>query len=260
MKQYKAPVLLNQQVSNRYWHMIVNTSMLDQSVEPGQFFQIRCADKYTPFLRRPLSVYRINEHTTEFLYLVKGKGTTEMTTIEQGDTIDLMGPLGNGFQIDSSMKTILLVARGVGVATLAAVAQAAYNKQIHCVAILSARTKEDLLAAEFLEGFGADVYKVTEEDGTSDVTNVQSIITNEIFGKYKIDCIYTCGSRRLSKLAQEMSTNYDIPGQIALEEHMGCAMGACFACVCDVMDGDVTKSVRVCIEGPVFPLRKVVIE
>lgn len=259
MKKYQAPVLLNRQVSERYWHMIVDTSQMDTPVDPGQFFHIRCSDKQSPFLRRPLSVYKVNENTIEFLYLVKGLGTKEMSFIEQNETIDIMGPLGKGFYLDPTAKTILLVARGVGVATLAALAQAAYLQGTHCVVILSARTNEDLLAADFLKGFGADVYSVTEEEGTSAVENVTELITNEVLKRFKIDAIYTCGSKRLSKLSQEIANTFDIPGEIALEEHMGCAMGACFACVSDIREEDTVKSVRVCIEGPVFPLKKVVL-
>ncbi|WP_283152599.1 dihydroorotate dehydrogenase electron transfer subunit [Guptibacillus hwajinpoensis] len=260
MKKYQAKVLSNKQVSKRYWHMVVDTSMIQTPVKPGQFFHIRCADTFSPFLRRPLSVYRINEETTEFLYLVKGQGTIAMSQIKEGDTLDLMGPLGTGFTLDQQAKTILLVARGVGVATLAAVAQAAYNQGTHCVAILSARTKEDLLAAEFLEGFGATVYKVTEEESTSHVEHIEKVILRDIFSQYKIDCIYTCGSRRLSRLSQKTANKHHIQGEIALEEHMSCAMGACYACVCDIRDQEKIKSVRVCIEGPVFPLDKVVME
>ncbi|ASN06203.1 iron-sulfur cluster-binding protein [Virgibacillus necropolis] len=259
MKSYQAVVLLNRQVSKRYWHMIIDTTKLNSPVDPGQFFHIRCSDNQSPFLRRPLSVYKVNDNTIEFLYLVKGLGTKEMSFIEENETIDIMGPLGEGFHLESTARTILLVARGVGVATLAALAQAAYFQGTHCVVILSARTNEDLLAADFLKGFGADVYSVTEEEGTSAVENVKGLIVNEIFEKFKIDNIYTCGSKRLSRLAQEVAETYDIPGEIALEEHMGCAMGACFACVSDIKEEGIVKSVRVCIEGPVFPLRKVLL-
>jgi len=71
--------------------------------------------------------------------------------------------------------------------------------------------------------------------------------------------LYTCGSKRLSRLMQEVARREQLPGEIALEEHMGCAMGVCFACVCDLNDGSATKSVRVCVDGPVFPLEQVVI-
>lgn len=260
MKQYHAPVLSNIQVSERYWHMTVDSSALPFKPDPGQFFHIRCAGTYSPFLRRPLSIYQIHEHTLEFLYVVKGKGTTAMTRIRKGDTLDMMGPVGKGFELYKQAETVLLIARGVGIATLAAVAQAAFQQKAHCVAVLSARTEEDLLAAEYLEEFGATVYKVTDEGGTSDVNHVKQLIQEDILPRYKIDSLYTCGSRRLSKLAQSIAFDHQIPGEIALEEHMGCAMGACFACVCDIQEGRERKSVRVCMEGPVFPLEKVVME
>lgn len=101
---------------------------------------------------------------------------------------------------------------------------------------------------------------MTDEGGTSDVDHVKQLIQEDILPRYKIDSLYTCGSRRLSKLAQSIAFDHQIPGEIALEEHMGCAMGACFACVCDIQEGRERKSVRVCMEGPVFPLEKVVME
>ncbi|WP_240374542.1 dihydroorotate dehydrogenase electron transfer subunit [Bacillus piscicola] len=258
MKQHFMPIISNQQVSSRYWHMVVDSSRLTSPIEPGQFFHIRCSQGSFPFLRRPFSIYRINESTIEFLYLVKGEGTQEMTHLQAGEMLDVVGPLGVGFSLDKSADTILLVARGVGIATLAALAQEAVEKNVKCAAILSARSKDDLLAADLLQGFGAEVYKVTEEDGTSDVANVEEIIRG-ILKRNKIDGIYTCGSRRLSRLSQNIANEYHIPGEIALEEHMGCAMGACFACVCDVKEDTGVKSVRVCLEGPVFSLEKVVL-
>ncbi|MEQ6390632.1 dihydroorotate dehydrogenase electron transfer subunit [Bacillaceae bacterium S4-13-58] len=260
MKQYQALVKFNRQVSNRYWHMEIDRTTMNVDIQPGQFFHIRCADHFSPFLRRPFSIYQINKDTIEFLYLVKGLGTKAMTTIQEGDHIDLVGPLGNGFVIPDFAKSILLVARGVGVATLAAIAQEAFEKNVHVVAVLSARTRDDLLASEYLEGFGATVYRVTEEEGNSDVDHVRGLIEEEILKEHEIDTIYTCGSKRLSRLSQRIAKENNIYGEIALEEHMGCAMGACFACVCDIQEEEEMKSVRVCIEGPVFPLSKVVIE
>ncbi|RSL31503.1 dihydroorotate dehydrogenase electron transfer subunit [Salibacterium salarium] len=261
MKQHLLPIISNVQVSERYWHMKVDTETMRDSIEPGQFFHIRCSDGISPFLRRPFSIYRINrtEDTIEFLYLVKGEGTKDLTRKQPGETADLVGPLGYGFQLQPSYDEILLTARGVGIATLAALAQDAQNKGVRCTAILSARSKNDLLAAETLQDFGADVYNVTEEEGTSDVDAVETLM-RDIIGSKNITSLYTCGSRRLSRLNQRLADEYGLPGEIALEEQMGCAMGACFACVCDIDENGKRKSVRVCLEGPVFPLEKVVIQ
>lgn len=260
MQATKLKVLSNVQVSSRYWHMVVDMSKLQQRVEPGQFFHILCSDEYVPFLRRPFSVYRVNgsEGTLEFLYLVKGLGTKRLTQIAEGGTVDVFGPLGRGFTLQEDWDCILLLARGVGIATLAALAQHAAEKGVRTVAILSARTRNDLLAAETLQQLGTDVYNVTEEEGTSDVGNVRELIY-EILEKHSIKAAYTCGSKRLARLLQDIAVTRNIPSEIALEEHMGCAMGVCFACVCDVKEDGLVRPVRVCREGPVFPLEKVVI-
>lgn len=252
-------ILSNIQVSARYWHMVVEAPELVHHIEPGQFFNILCGEPTFPFLRRPFSIYRINkdEGTIEFLYLVQGAGTKKMTEFQTGEKVDILGPLGVGFTLEEEWETVLLLARGVGIATLAALAQEAANQHKKCVAILSARSHNDLLATETLQGLGAEVYKVTEEDGTSDVENVEKLI-EQIVSEQKIDAAFTCGSKRLSKLMQQVTRKHSIPGQIALEENMACGMGACFACVCDIQDENETLSVRVCTEGPVFDLEKVV--
>ncbi|WP_245723024.1 dihydroorotate dehydrogenase electron transfer subunit [Natribacillus halophilus] len=261
MKDQEVKILSNIQVSERYWHMVVDASGLASDVEPGQFFYIDCGQENESFLRRPFSVYRINQddQTLEFLYLTKGLGTQALTKLKQGETVRSFGPLGQGFSLQEDAQKILLLARGVGIATLAALAQEASKKGVQCAAILSARSHNDLLAAEMLQGFGAEVHKVTEEDGTSDVENVRDII-EDITARHNIDAAYTCGSRRLSRLLQDITSKKDIPAEIALEEHMGCAMGVCYACVCDVVEDDEIRTVRVCLEGPVFPLQKVMMQ
>lgn len=254
-------VISNVQVSNRYWHMVVDASEIEKEISPGQFFNIQCTDESFPFLRRPFSIYRINkkDHTIEFLYLVKGLGTLKLTNIKAGEVVNVFGPLGHGFSLNNEWKTILLLARGVGIATLAALAQKATERNIKCIAILSARSQNDLLATETLQGLGAEVYKVTEEDRTSDVANVEQLM-EDIFNKHDINACFTCGSKRLSKLMQRMTIEKRIPAQIALEEHMGCAMGVCFACVCNIKQNGRIESVRICKDGPVFDLAKVVLD
>lgn len=260
MKSIPMKICANQQVSERYWHMTVDASELNEEVLPGQFFQLRCGHDINPFLRRPFSIYRINrkDKTLEFLYLVKGAGTQRLTLMQAGEHVDVFGPLGTPFALQVEWKTILLLARGVGIATLAALAQDAAEKGVQAVAVLSARSRNDLLAAETLQGFGARVFHVTDEEDTSSVENVRGLL-DTLLQENRIDAAFTCGSKRLSRLLQEVTRQHAIPAQIALEEHMGCAMGVCFACVCDVREGDHLKTVRVCKEGPVFPLEKVVL-
>ncbi|WP_080872625.1 dihydroorotate dehydrogenase electron transfer subunit [Oceanobacillus timonensis] len=261
MKDYYLTVLKNQQVSNRYWHMVLDSSVIQEKIEPGQFFNIKTADQqtYYPLLRRPFSIYLINDNTLEFLYKVEGEGTKQISTYHPGEKVNLLGPAGVSFSINKEYKKILLLARGVGIATLAALSQKAAQMNIEIYAILSARKQDDLLAMKTMEKYCTKVYCVTEEAGTSDVENVREMI-RDLIKTHHIDTAYTCGSRRLSMLLQKMAKVNGIAGQIALEEYMACGMGVCYSCVCDIKKQGVTYTVKSCEDGPVFPLEEVVME
>jgi dihydroorotate dehydrogenase electron transfer subunit len=257
----KAKIISNEQISLRYCHMKIAISDWSVSdVSPGQFFHIRTTDDISPLLRRPFSIYRINEidNTLEFLYLVKGAGTKKLAERKPNELLDIFGPLGNTFTIPEKSKGLLLVARGVGIATLSALAFAAGKKGIPCFAILSARTKEDILVEKELNDAGIKTFLVNDLDGTSDPANVK-MLAEELIGSKQVDSIYTCGSKRLSILMKEIAERHNLFAEIALEENMGCAMGACYACVCDIQVGNEIQTIRICQDGPVLPLKKVVL-
>ncbi|MEN1967909.1 dihydroorotate dehydrogenase electron transfer subunit [Lentibacillus sp. N15] len=261
MKDYHLTVLSNRQVSSRYWHMIVDSSVIEEDIEPGQFFNIKSTDHqtYYPLLRRPFSIYLINDDTLEFLYKVEGAGTKQLTTYQPGDNVNILGPAGVPFSIKKDCQKMLLLARGVGIATLAALAQKAAQMNVEIYAILSARKQNDLLATKTMEKYCTNVYCVTEEDGTSDVENVREIM-HDLIETHHIDAAYTCGSKRLSMLLQKMTKAYGITRQVALEEYMACGMGVCYSCVCDVERQGVIHTVKSCEDGPVFPLEEVVLQ
>lgn len=261
MKLTNAEIIFNKQISRRYCHMKIAISDWSVSdVKPGQFFHIRTVDQYSPLLRRPLSIYRINEddNTLEFLYLVKGAGTKVLAERKPGEPLDILGPLGNTFTISEESKGMLLVARGVGIATLSALAYAAGKKGIPCYAILSARSIEDILVEKELNLAGIQTFLVNDNDGTSDPLLVKKL-AEELLDRHQIDAVFTCGSKRISIIMKELAERHQVFAEIALEENMGCAMGACFACVCDIQDGDEIRAIRVCQDGPVFPLKKVIL-
>lgn len=257
----KAEILSNVQVNLRYWLMKIKISDWNVDiVKPGQFFHIRTCNEDTPLLRRPFSIYKINEaeNTLEFLYLVKGVGTKKLAERKSKESLDILGPLGNFFTLDSKRGGMLLIARGVGIATLSALAFDAARSNIPCYAILSARKKEDILIEKELSRLGVKTFVVNDEDGSSDVQFVKEQ-AEYIIQTHRIDSLYTCGSKRLSRLSKELATRFNLFAEIALEENMGCALGACYACVCDIQEENEIRTTRICQEGPVFPLKKVVL-
>jgi dihydroorotate dehydrogenase electron transfer subunit len=143
----------------------------------------------------------------------------------------------------------LLVARGVGLATMAPLVPLAARAGVQITAVLSARAPADLMREEFLRRAPATVHPVFDTDGSSEVTRVRPLL-RRILQQERPDMVYTCGSNRLLALLQELEAR----GEVALEQQMACAMGVCLSCVRLFNEDGEKVFRRVCCEGPVFPL------
>jgi dihydroorotate dehydrogenase electron transfer subunit len=253
-------VRANRAVNDRYRHLVLEASPAHCRATPGQFFHLLCppSSGNDPFLRRPMSVYRIapEEQAIEFLYNVVGAGTRSLAGLAPGDTMSVMGPLGVGFTIGPACRHILMVARGVGLATMAPVVPWARRRAIRVTAVLSARSPEDLMAREFTQREEVRVHPVFDQDGSSDVERVETLL-RAIFVEDRPDTMFTCGSNRLMALLQKLGLEYGVSGEIALEQQMACALGVCLCCVRPIKVGGEIVHKRVCCEGPVFDLQQV---
>ncbi len=258
MKLLQGTVLSNTWVSPRYKHMSIHAPEIVEECKAGQFFHLKCSDSFSPLLRRPMSIYKIvkKEGEIHFLYLIKGEGTKCLANMHQGDQLNMFGPLGNGFTLQTEWHSLLIVARGVGLATMAPLIDMATKQGIATYAILSARTKGDILSADYMKECGAEVVSLTDEDRDSDVEHVRKMVENVIDSK-SIDALFTCGSKRLTNMLKGISLQRKIPGQVAMEENMGCGSGMCFCCVKPFNRGGEIVNLRVCSEGPVFQLEEV---
>src|ERR1700727_3460317 len=175
-----AMVVANPAVNAEYRHLVVDCSEVAASAHPGQFFQLLCPHPAgeQPFLRRPMSLYGADpvKRQVEFLYKVTGAGTRGLDLIKPGDHLDIMGPLGAGFTLDSRCRHIVAVGRGGGLATLAPLAKAAKANGTKVTAIFSARRPELLGSVVFFKNHGADVVPVTDSEQTSGPGNVERIL------------------------------------------------------------------------------------
>jgi dihydroorotate dehydrogenase electron transfer subunit len=253
-----APVVSHQWVNAEYKHLIVDASPKALAVKPGQFFNLLCPspDEGELWLRRPQSVYRIDRARgrLEFLYKCVGRGTKGLATLKHGDDLNMVGPLGVGFSIDPGWKNVVVLGRGVGLATLAPISQLAGERGIGVTAILSARSSEFVMGGDLFAKVG-DVISVLDTDGTSAVENVEAILTR-LIADGKADAFYTCGSNRLFQLMKRLGKAHGIPGQIAMEQIMACGLGPCYVCVRTFEVNGKQELRRVCIEGPVFDLQE----
>ena len=256
------PVVANDWVNDSYKHIVLDAAHGASHAEPGQFFHLLCptTGENVPFFRRPMSIYRIDkaQGRLEFLYKIVGRGTTTLAALAPGETLNIFGPLGRRFDFGTRCRHIVQVARGVGLATLAPVTEAAGKLGVRTTAILSARSPQHLMSIDYLRSMGAGVIAVTDTEGTSDVAAVERIL-RRLIEKEGGDFLVTCGSNRLLQLLQRLGREYGIAGEVALEQHMGCGNGMCFACVREFRtpEGGITYR-RVCWEGPVFDLQEAV--
>ena len=252
-----AKVVAHDWINSEYKHLVLDAPEPAPQAQAGQFFHLECpqAGADHPFFRRPMSVYKADPRKgqVEFLYKVTGAGTRGLATLRPGDTLRMLGPLGVGFALDKNWKNIVVLGRGVGLATLAPLAEMAAANGVGVTAIFSARGPSQVMSVERFAKTGAHVEIVLDSDGSSDVKNVEGLLSR-IADEGKADAFFTCGSNRLMLLMQRLGRELGIPGEVALEQQMACGVGMCFCCVRNFRSGNEVVSRRVCWDGPVFRL------
>jgi dihydroorotate dehydrogenase electron transfer subunit len=256
-----ARVISNHAVNPEYFHLSLVATPGMLAAVPGQFFHLQCpgGNGDSPLLRRPMSIYRINanEQRIEFLYKVTGAGTRGLSRLAAGDALNVLGPLGRGFQLRAPLRHVLFAARGVGMATMAPLAEAGIGAGARVTGVLSARNADLVMSEDYLRFVGATTHVVTDEAGTSAAADIE-ILIRRIHDRQPIDLLATCGSNRLLQVVKSLASDLNIAGQVALEQHMGCALGMCFCCVRAFRIEDKITYRRVCFEGPVFDVRETI--
>jgi dihydroorotate dehydrogenase electron transfer subunit len=221
--------------------------------DPGVFVNIRIMDSDSPLLRRPISVHEtdIENGILKLIYKVVGEGTRKLSEKKQGDIVDIFGPLGTGFPIQSDAKSVVLIGGGVGIPPLYELGKRLAEKGVKVTTVLGARNAEGLFC---LEEFGTLGRVVTAtEDGSH---GVKGFVTDAIReGKLEFDCLYACGPKPMLK-ALDLEFRGKKEGYLSFEERMACGIGACYGCMTKTKDG----LKRVCKDGPVFRLGEAVYE
>ncbi len=259
--EFIGTVVSNAWVNDEYKHLVLKVHAHAMKAYAGQMFHLLCPspDGAEVWMRRPMSVYRVDSENgrIEFLYKREGRGTRGMAMLRAGDDFNLAGPLGHGFTLDPAWRNIVVLGRGVGLATLAPLSQLAAESKVGVTAILSARNAGVVMSRDLFERLDANTITVLDSDGTSAVENVEKILEG-LIARRKADAFFTCGSNRLLKLMQRLGKTHDIPGQVAMEQIMVCGFGACYVCMRTFeVDGKRVLR-RVCRDGPVFNMQEAV--
>lgn len=241
-----------------YYRLTLEAPQITGEAQAGQFVMIRCAPTLEPLLRRPFSIFatRPENGELEILYRVVGRGTQLLSEVREGSPVDIVGPLGHGYTLLPEARTIAVVGRGVGVASVFSVAQAARREGRRVFAFVSARTRDLLLAVEDLKRLGCQV-EISTDDGDA---GYQGLVTDLLASKAKsegIGQVFVCGSRRLIRAAAEIAREAGIRAQVSLEQQMACGVAACMGCARLVGTPGNKVYKKVCKDGPVFWIEEV---
>lgn len=248
----QACVLANENIASNIFDLRLKTDKIAKEARPGQFVSAYSNDK-SRLLPRPISICGANPETGELrlVFRVAGKGTEEFSKLKKGESVDLVGPLGNGFPLDRAFGRVFLIGGGIGIPPMIQLAKSlsASGKDIHITSVLGFR--DELFLTDDLRACG-DVVIATEDGSCGTRGNVLDAIREK---GISADVIYACGPmpmlRALKKYAEETGTEC----WLSLEEKMACGIGACLSCVCkstDIDEHSKVKNKRVCTEGPVF--------
>ncbi len=243
MKQVYLTVKSNEPIAAGTWKMILegDTSAVTGS---GQFVNIALPGL---FLRRPISVCDLSEGLLTLVYKVVGKGTDAMSAMAPGTRLDILTGLGNGFDAAACESSALLLGGGVGTAPLVLLTRELRSRGKSVTVLLGFnKAGEEMLAAE-LEALGARVEIATLDGSKGTRGFVTDILHLKADGPDAIryDYFYACGPMPMLKA---VCGAIDAPGEVSLEERMGCGFGICYGCSCHTVNGPR----RVCADGPVF--------
>lgn len=258
MNKEEMKVISHRTIAHQIYEMVLEGDLAKNMKMPGQFVHIKVAPGVDPLLRRPISICDADPENgrVTLIYRAEGKGTAILAKTAPGETVDVLGPLGNGFPADEAKpgQTALLVGGGIGVPPLYNLSKQLNLNGVRTVHVIGFASKRDVFYAEKFAELG-DVYTATA-DGTE---GQQGFVTDVIRDKQlSFDVLYACGPTPMLRALDEQYK--DRKGFLSLEERMGCGIGACYACVCKLQnDPEGTSYRRICKEGPVFPIGEVLI-
>lgn len=247
-------VISTEELTSGIYSMWLEAKDMALEAQAGQFLSVYCKDG-SRLLPRPISLCEIDKEKglLRIVYRVAGKGTAELSGLQVGDQISVLGPLGNGFPLKKAEgRTVFLIGGGIGIPPMVETA-----KQLHAEKkIIVGYRDKNLFLTEELENAG-DIYIATEDGSKGTKGTVLDAIRLE---GLKGDIIFACGPTPMLRAIKAYAAEHEMECYLSLEERMACGIGACLACVCQSRNVDSHTHVhnkRICKDGPVFEASEV---
>ena len=248
--QEKCRVASIDQLASDVYRLTVQAPLIAAAAHPGQFVMVRVADRYDPLLRRPFSIHQqSSDGTLGLLFKTIGKGTDILAGVAVGELLDLIGPLGRGFDLERE-RPVCIIGGGMGIAPLYFLAGQLLlsdRQPERDYVLLGARNREELspLVDDFID-LGYPVQTATDDGSMGQHGFIPELLAAVL---PTVSRVYTCGPHPMMKTIVKKCRQADVSCQVSLETHMACGLGACLGCTVSGADGNY---VHVCRQGPVF--------
>lgn len=230
--------------------LVLEAPEIALQVQPGQFVQLAVPEH---LLRRPISVaYAVPElGQITLIYRIVGSGTERLAQVKAGDTLSVMGPLGQGFYLEG--QKLLLVGGGMGIAPLIFLAQQSHVQRLEV--LLGGRSALEMVWQNYFDSVSDQIHMTTDDGSMGHHGFVTDLLPDLLAGR-QFDMVVTCGPNLMMQKVAQVAESFNIPCQVSFERFMACGVGACLSCTCA---GTTGKRLKVCTDGPVFWSKEVLL-
>ncbi len=246
-------VVETKQVHKNIFIQKIHCPEIAEKIKPGQFLNIRVTDTVFPLLRRPFSICDVVDENIFLMFNILGEGTKILSCKKPGETVDILGPLGIGFNLEGNYKTAIIVAGGMGAAPFPFLTRELKNKK-NILTFIGGRTKDDVIT------YGLENTFISSDDGSVGFKgNVVQALEQHLD---KIDIstskIFACGPNSMLKAVKEFCIKHNLDCEVSTEGAMACGFGICQGCPIESTEQQ-DKYLLVCKDGPVFNIKDVVL-
>ncbi len=252
MYESEAGIIQTENCGGKTCIIHLSCDAIAREAEPGQFVQVRVGSGTDPFLRRTFSIYGADKKhgLIKLMYDIVGSGTEQLAAVKRGTCLNIIGPLGKGFDTGTGNNgDSILVAGGIGAAPLFFLADRLKkpgSKKI--IFMIGARTASAHTVFEGLFGDHISVMRATD-DGSAGYHGTVSDLLKARLDSINPAVMYVCGPHPMMKAVAAVAAEAGIRCKVSLEERMACGLGACNGCAVRLRDGSMVRS---CVDGPVF--------
>jgi dihydroorotate dehydrogenase electron transfer subunit len=253
MNDQKTKIISNEKITEQIYRMTFFVGW--KKYDPGQFLMLKIP-RGEVFLRRPFGIAGLSNEIAEIFYKTVGKGTRAMVGMKAGSEVEVLGPLGRGFDLSQvvgvKQKIAVLVAGGYGLSPMIGLVASLVSKGCALRLYLGAKNSQDVFYVDHLRKSGAILRIATEDGSLGEKGLVTELLEKELSCLGEL-AIYACGPDGLLDKVKKMALEKNLFCEISKDAYLACGVGVCLGCVCKDLDGNF---VRTCREGPVFDVRK----